>query len=1062
MADQQNPFAHLNTPAQPAQPAQPQPANRGVVIRNPAARQEERSEEELAMERERLRLSQSSEGRAAESEERAGRTEVRDTANSLRKEFRGLPVVVAYEQALPNFVAALGTQPTGTGDLALVYYFAKAIDPGSAVQQGEMENIQTTDARLPAAVQTALRELRASDGRFTEAAREGLRRELLGVISQRNLAYRSARDQYRQLASSPEYGVDPNLVIGEHIGTRYLPQINQYFDSRREPAAEAQAQDRALSASGLGETFMTPEDRELQSRMQAAWPTATLEQLQAIAAEYGRTIPLSSQQELDEARRQGRGIVADPTGRRTGVQRVLGEAVETPAGAYFIGASNALLSGGLDEIAGAMGLDAEAIQAGKEALRQRYPASSFAGEVTGQVLQAIPMVRGATAVGLGARGIAGAEIVQGAAYGAGESNEDRLTGAGVGALGTLAGQQVASRFIEPGVRAVIDRLVGQTGAPREVIEQLVDEALPAGPASSPSVGPAPTAAGQAMPSPAAGAAPTPTAPPVAPAATPSVAAEQGISEDLIRLARASTGRRPSARAAREELRAAVQADPTIVQQAERLGLELPADVFSANVQLRNLAGLARSQPGSEAQTAWQQTLADSAQKVETGLTELGASRDLAGLSDQVFTRLNNDMEALARQGNDLRESVNANLNLESRVEANNLASVIGETIAELGGPAEARQAMTTQERMLMDALGIGSDTPKQPTYAYLDRLRRDIGRALERRDGPWADTDEATLNRYYAALAQDRVAHVERELGREAADQLARSNEVFTSMYAARREMTDLFGRDLDRGIGAAIRGSVAQGGRGDASGVRRLMAAVPEDMRNEVAFSGILANARQRGGEGGFSFANFRNTYRAIRENGPVYQELAKNMSPQQREFLEDLYAVSRRIADGESRIERTGRALSPVAREINAQSLTQRIIDQATTRGVGAMVGGVGGTAMGDITLGVPLAVGMEAGLAALSRGSASNLDRVNSLIGSAPYREVVDAAASGADPTRAINRLANSRAFANFTRGMGLNTQDARRAWIRSALTSGAVGAVNAEPAQSGPQPIAVQAQ
>jgi len=1064
MADQQNPFGHLNAPTEP-QP-QPVPVTRGVVVRNPAAAQEARAERGEARAETSLGLEQERLGITREGEARQAREEVRGSARELRTEFRGLPVVKDYEQAIPNFTAALRTAPTGTGDLALVYYFAKTIDPGSAVQQGEMDNIQSTDARLPAAVQTALRELRASDGRFTDAAREGLRRELLGIITQRNLAYRSARDQYRQLAQSPEYGIDPNLVIGEHIGSRYVDQINEYFQARRDQEQAQQERERPLEASGLGETFMTPEDRELQSRLQAAWGTATLEQLQAIAAEYNRTIPLGSQAELDEVRRQGRGIAADPSGRRTGLQSVLGRAAETSPGAYFIGAANALTSGGLDEIAGALGMDAEAVQAGKEALRERYPVASFTGEVSGQVLQAIPVMRGAQAVGLGARGLGALEVAQGAAYGAGEANEDRLLGAGAGALGTLAGQQISSRFIEPGVRAVIDRISGQTGAPREAVEQLVQEAFgppvpprggaqvpPGGVAPTPEVPPVGAAAPTTSPIPAGAAAPTP-----APRA-PSAAEQQGISEEMVALARRAAGRGPGSRAAREELRAAVEADPTIVQAAESLGLELPADVFSANVQLRNLTGLARSQPGSAADAGWQQTVANSARQVEESLTEMGASRDLAGLSDEVFTRLNNNMESLQRQGDELREAVNANLNMQSRVEATNLQDALAQTINDLGGIEEATQAMTSQERRLLRALGIG-ETPKQPTYAYMDRLRREIGDALNKGTGPWADTERVTLQRYYNALADDRIAHVARELGQDAADDLAASNQIFQAMYAARDEMTNLFGRDLDKGIGRQIQSVVSQGARGDTTNLRRLIAAIPEDMRADVAFSGILANARAAGPNGGFGFRQFNAIYRGIRENEPVYRELARNMTESQRTFLDNLYAVSQGIADADNRIIRTGRARGGPAEEINARSLTGAMMDAAARRGVGSAATGTGALLGGPA--GAAAGFALDQALARLTRGSASNLDRVSEVIGSAAYRDLVNEAGRGGNMTRAINRLANSKPFGLFARGLGLNTQEARRAWISSALAVGATQQVGGEPAQADSQAIMVETQ
>lgn len=1057
MADEQNPFAHLNAPAQPA-PVQAQPTDRGVVIVNPAVREQQRAEESQAMEAERLRLSQAG-------ELRSGREETRTTAENLRKEYRGLPAVEAYENAITNYAAGLRTAPNGSGDLALVYNFAKIVDPGSAVQQGEMENIQSTDARLPAAVQTALRELRASDGVFTDEAREGLRREMHNLISQRNLAYRAARDQYSQLALSPEYGVNPDLVIGQHAGTPFREQISEYWAAQQ--AAQEPQEEEAARVSGTGD-FMTAEDRELQGRLRSAYNAgATLEELQAISAEYNRTLPISTQEALDAGRREGRDIRVLPSGRRTVAEETLGGVAESPVGAYFVGAANALLSGGMDEIGNALGMDAETIQLSKEQLRKDYPVSSFAGEASGQALQ-FALTRRA---GVPTQYQPAAEVVQGAAYGFGESNEDRLTGAAFGAGGAVVGQQFAQRLLEPGIQAIIQRISRDTGAPREVVEQLVEESFGGGAArqAMPEVPPVGGAVPEMPPSPPAGAAPPPAgaaapevpAPTPTPPRAPSVAEQQGISQEMIDLARRAAAGGRGGRAAREELRAAVEADPTLIQQAEALGLELPADVFSANVQLRNLAGLARSQPGSAAEASWQQIVSNSAQQVEQSLAEMGASRDLAGLSDEVFTRLNSNMQSLQRQGDELREAVNANLNMQSRVNATNLQEALAETINDLGGIEEATQAMTAQERRLLQALGVGEEA-RQPTYAYMDRLRREIGDALNNGSGPWADTERVTLQRYYNALAQDRIDHVARELGQQAADDLAASNQIFQAMYAARDEMTNLFGRDLDKGIGRQIESIVSQGARGDITNLRRMMSLIPEDMRSEVAFSGILANARFRGAEGGFGFRQFNDIYRGIRQNAPVYRELARNMTESQRTFLDNLYAISQGIADADNRIIRTGRARGGPAEEINAQSLTQRIVEQATRRGIGAGTGMLGGTLLGDVTMGIPAAVALEAGLAYLGRGSASNLDRVSEVIGSAAYRDLVNEAGRGGNMTRAINRLANSRPFGLFARGLGLNTQDARRAWIRSALAVGATEQVGGEPAQADSQAIMVEAQ
>ena len=201
---------------------------------------------------------------AATTSARSGREEIRSSANQLRDEFNAIEPVVSYKKALPNYAASLKTEPTGTGDLALVYYFAKTIDPGSAVQQGEMDNIQTTDARLPAFAQNALRELRLSNGKFTDAAREGLRRELRGIVEQRKAAYLDERDRYMELARSPEYNVNPNIVVGATpFGERYNDEINAFWKGK-EKAQTVEAQGREIVAPELrvaeGAEFSTEQE----------------------------------------------------------------------------------------------------------------------------------------------------------------------------------------------------------------------------------------------------------------------------------------------------------------------------------------------------------------------------------------------------------------------------------------------------------------------------------------------------------------------------------------------------------------------------------------------------------------------------------------------------------------------------------------------------------------------------------------------------------------------------------------------------------------------------------
>ena len=176
-------------------------------------------------------ISKASEGRAISADERARVKELRDA-------FRGEDATRDYEKAFPNYVAALKTEPSE--DLTLLYLYAKTIDPQSTVGASDMDNINSSDARLPGAVQSALRELRASDGKFTDAARSSIRSGLHKVITQKNQAYKFTRDRFMSDAQSDVYNVDPMLVVGKPFGTQQqVDDIKSYWRKEYERNPES-------------------------------------------------------------------------------------------------------------------------------------------------------------------------------------------------------------------------------------------------------------------------------------------------------------------------------------------------------------------------------------------------------------------------------------------------------------------------------------------------------------------------------------------------------------------------------------------------------------------------------------------------------------------------------------------------------------------------------------------------------------------------------------------------------------------------------------------------------
>lgn len=851
-------------------------------------------------------------------------------------------------------------------------------------------------------------------------------------------AYNKEQLEAETLAHFPQYGDTPEEIAMKNARLQRLIEaakvqagpkwaeieeaIAPFMSQIEQPTSPlAQSSEGARELSGTG-NFMTERDKELLARLTQAYNSgADLAALNAIAAEYGATFPAASQEELDRGRREGRGVTVTPTGVRSAASEFIGGMADSPVGAATIGAANALMMGGLDELAPILGADQATVQAAKEMLRERYPVSSFAGEVGGTAGQLALGGAGVRALGGGARALAGTEVAQGALYGAGESNDNRLAGGALGAGGALAGQQIGrmitSRLATPEAQQVVNRIADETGAPPEAVQQVITEAVDGASMRAPSV---PGAAVEATAAPAA-----------------------GDVTDVIRLAETASGRGRAAQRAQEQLAIVAKVNPEAKAAVDRLGIEVPLDVLSDDTRLLTATGLARSQPSSAAETEWLDVSRRVIGEADSTLAEIGASRDLAQLSLDVRTRLQANMDALEKAAQGPRDEVNAAINVRDLVEAPNMRAAIEGVIDDFGGIAQAKLSMTPEEKKLFAMLGT-ADKPKPATYAALNRIRDQIGRAIFKNEGPWTPVDKATLKRYYGALAQDQLQYIETVGGAELADKMRLSNDNFTKMYQVRDAMQSVFGAQLEKDIGGVIRGAITQGAKGEGKNLRTILNNVPKDMQPRALLTALMAEAEKGAASpyGGFSFKNYANLYRGLRQNAPIYAEIAKTIGPEKAQVLQDLYALSTRMAAAESKIIRTGKANNPVLNSLRAEGLVSQIA-KGSVRAGGRVAGGVAGGAVAG-----PLGAvgGQEAGARiadALVSAGKNELDQMHALLSSENFRDLVVKVSTDENVTSAVSKVANDGPFRRYAqRALGLTTPTDRKNWLMRAIEAAPV--------------------
>jgi hypothetical protein len=151
-----------------------------------------------------------------------GRPKPNTQGMSLRKEFENQEAVKSYRTSLPLLVSARKAPDNGYGDLQLIYSAGKVLDPGSVVREGELALTIASGSPLQRAIGTTRFTIERG-GRLTPETR----RQILGMLNERVLAYRQAHDQERNRYASyaSEAGEDPKKIVGDHPANAFQKQV---------------------------------------------------------------------------------------------------------------------------------------------------------------------------------------------------------------------------------------------------------------------------------------------------------------------------------------------------------------------------------------------------------------------------------------------------------------------------------------------------------------------------------------------------------------------------------------------------------------------------------------------------------------------------------------------------------------------------------------------------------------------------------------------------------------------------------------------------------------------
>lgn len=493
--------------------------------------------------------------------------------------------------------------------------------------------------------------------------------------------------------------------------------------------------------------------------------------------------------------------------------------------------------------------------------------------------------------------------------------------------------------------------------------------------------------------------------------------------DLVR--KASSGGHGST-AAKARLIDMAQVNTEAKAAADRLGMDLPFDVFSDNPQIRATVGLTRSAAGSEAEAAWINTLRNTVDQADEVVKQFDASfiegRPSTGaVSQRILDSLNATRSNLSNDADEIYKRVDDVVPKTLPAEFPKLQQTLDDVLAEVG-----EKGLTAQEKNLLKLVSDGD-----ATYGRLIREKNLIGQAMAGKDSPYGNMAAGDLKRLYGALAEDQLTNVGKHGGEALRKELRAANLLTAKKKALETRIIGAFGKDADGSVATLMQSAIKSASKGDAAQFNKLLKAVPPELHKETIATALasVTSSGRAARDGAFGFAEFAKTYQGLRANPPVYAKMIDALGKKSDQVLRDLYDISKRITEARAMVLSTGKANQALVDSLTAESLIGKVMHSTMLQRAATSVAGTvpgGGFIAPDI-------------IKFMSKGNADAVDAAGKLFASDEFQRLaIEAATRQAPSASTISNAAKSKAFTDFAKAARLpQSLDARMQWLNSAV-------------------------
>ncbi|EMP6219941.1 hypothetical protein RX512_001041 [Providencia rettgeri] len=388
----------------------------------------------------------------------------------------------------------------------------------------------------------------------------------------------------------------------------------------------------------------------------------------------------------------------------------------------------------------------------------------------------------------------------------------------------------------------------------------------------------------------------------------------------------------------------VNIDPEIRASADRLGLtdDLLPSHMSGNQQYIEVEQAIKSRAGSALNSQENEAILNLSRSAAKLIDDVATVPDALSLNTSIINKFDNRMNALEARSNRLYEKIDTAIPPRTSVEARNTVRALETEADKIGGWHKLEG---------LDKEVYKEITPSKDdilTYYNLNKIRRKIGAALFKKQGPYKDADEASLSRLYATLSEDQRAALGNVNAR-------RDFEIAQRLVQMRKSMEEqsiqLRGRNLTGDVANKGNLSVSSLAKGNSRQFIELMNNLPSrQMRQDVIATSIrdMLSVGKRGAD--FNPAGFADWYQNLLATGNI-RILAKHMPKEFMLGLRDVYNVARGIQKARVHEIKTGK-LNEFTQRFDAVTKQYELVAKYADK-AGMMVGsnfGALGTLAGD----------------------------------------------------------------------------------------------------------------